>query len=176
MSIFSAGASYSQTNSSSSGSSKENSSLRRLNAQDEEFVRNLMRQFSAGSNADTGTARQQAIRDVQGNVNQLFTQFRETALPQIMTKQNRTGGYNSSTAQLLSNDAFSRTVAQGSALTMNAIQQYEQTALNKAAMNLQGFQSSLQALLQAQQTSQTDTSSQAKSKSSTVGGSVSFGF
>jgi hypothetical protein len=174
--MFGAEASFSTTSSDSSGSSRESGSIRRLGAQDEEFVRNLMRQFSAGTTADTGTARKQAIRDVQGNINQLFTQFRETALPQIMTRQNRTGGYNSTTAQLLSNDAYARTVAQGSAMTMDAINNYEQTALAKSQQALSGFSSSLQALLQAQQTSDSSASSQTKTKSSTTSVGASYGF
>lgn len=173
--MFGASVSASQTTSSSSGNSSESANLRRLSVEDEEYVRELMRSFSAGTTADTATARQNAIQDVQGSIEQIFTQMRESSLPQIMSAQTKTGGYNSSTAQLMANDAFSRAVAQGAALTTDAISRYETTALNKAGIAMQGLQSSLSALLQAQQTSQTDSSFSTRSKSSTVSAGASFG-
>ena len=173
--MFGASASVAQTNSSSSGQSSENSSVRKLNTADEEFVRNLVRGFSGGTTADLAGARKQAISDVQGSIQNIFAEFSQTALPQIMTQQNRTGGYNSSTAQLLTNDAFARTVAKGSELTLSAINQYENAALAKSGQALQGLGTSLETLLQAAQESKTDTKSSSKSKSTTVNASASYG-
>jgi hypothetical protein len=173
---FSGSGSASYTTSSASGSGSETSSLRRLSAADEELVKSLTRQFASNSTADTAGARAQAIRDVQGSIENLFKQNRESFLPQILSKQNRAGGYNSTTGQLLSNDAFARTVAQGQALMTDTITKYENTALAKSAQALQGFQTSLAALLQAQQTSQVDNSFKTKSSSTTAATSISGGW
>ena len=174
MSLFSASASTSTTGTTSSGSSTEKSNIRRLSEADEAFVSNLMKNFSSGGTADLGTARKNALADVKGSVNQLFAEFSNTVLPQIMTQQNKTGGYNSSTSQLLTNDAFARTVAQGASLTMNAVSQYENAALAKSAQALQGFGTSLDALLQASQTGNVQTDSRSKSRSTTFSAAGGF--
>jgi hypothetical protein len=173
--MFGASASASTTNTSASGSSTEKSNVRRLSEGDEAFVSALMKNFSAGTSADLGTARSNALKDVKGSVNALFSEFSNTVLPQIMTQQNKTGGYNSSTSQLLTNDAFARTVAQGASLTMNAVSQYENAALAKSAQALQGLGTSLDALLNASQTSNTSLDSKSKSRSTTFSASGSFG-
>jgi hypothetical protein len=173
--MFGVSASASTTNTSSSGSSAENSKVRRLSEADEAFVSNLMRNFSAGGEADLKGARANALKDVKGSINNLFSEFSNTVLPQIMTQQNRTGGYNSSTSQLLTNDAFARTVAQGASLTMDAVSRYENAALAKSAQALQGFGTSLDALLNASQTSSTTLDSKSKSRSTTFSAGASFG-
>lgn len=174
--MFGASASASTTSTSASGSSTEKSNVRRLSEADEAFVSNLMRNFSGGTQADLGSARANALKDVKGSVNALFSEFSNTVLPQIMTQQNKTGGYNSSTTQLLTNDAFARTVAQGATLTMNAVSQYENAALAKSAQALQGLGTSLDALLQASQTGSVSTDSKSKSSSTTFSASGSIGF
>lgn len=173
--LFGASAGVSTTGTTSSGSSTEKSNIRRLSEADEAFVSNLMKNFSSGATADLGKARATALKDVKGSVNQLFSEFSNTVLPQIMTQQNRTGGYGSTTSQLLTNDAFARTVAQGAALTLNAVTQYENVALAKSAQALQGLGTSLDALLQASQTGTVATDSKSKSRSTTFEASGSFG-
>lgn len=175
MALFSASASASTTGTDTSGSSTEKSNIRRLNEGDEAFVSQLMRNFSAGTDANLTSARKNAIKDVKGSVTQLFSEFSNTVLPQIMTQQNKSGGYNSSTTQLLTNDAFARTVAQGASLTMNAVAQYENAALAKSAQALQGLGTSLDALLQASQTGNVSTDSKSKSRSTTFSASGSYG-
>lgn len=175
MTLFGGSAGVSTTGTTSSGSSTEKSNIRRLSEADEAFVSNLMRNFSAGTDADLAGARSRALKDVKGSVNQLFSEFSNTVLPQIMTQQNKTGGYNSSTSQLLTNDAFARTVAQGAALTLNAVSQYENAALAKSAQALQGLGTSLDALLQASQTGNVATDSSSKSRSTTIKAAVNFG-
>lgn len=175
MGLFGVSAGVSTTGSTSSGSSTENSSVRRLSEADEAFVSNIMRNFSQGGTADLGKARANALKDVKGSVANLFAEFSDTALPQILTQQNKTGGYNSTTSQLLTNDAFARTVAKGADLTMNAVSAYEQAALAKSGQALQGFGTSLDALLQASQTGTSSIDSKSKSRSTTFKAATDFG-
>lgn len=69
-------------------------------------------------------SKQSAIADTQGLMQALFTQFQNEALPNIFQMENASGGYNSTTGQLLANDAFSSTVAKGAAAQLEAIQNY----------------------------------------------------
>lgn len=175
---LSAEGAISTTTSSASGSGRETGTVRRLTAEDQQFVRQLMQQFAPATNVDAGKARQQAVADVQANINNLFTQFRETALPQIMSAQGRTGGYGSSTSQLLANDAYARTVAQGASLAVDAITKYEQQALARSQLAMQGLSTSLEALLQAQQESDVSSEFKTRSKSTTrdLSSGLSIGF
>jgi hypothetical protein len=178
MALFGASgsASLSTTDSKSSGNSSENAIVRRLNSEDEAFVQQLVRQFSGGAAADLGAARKQALTDVKGGVDALFAEYKDTALPQIMGKQAQTGGYGSTTAQMLTNDAYARTVAQGQKLAIDAVTQYENTALAKSGQAMQGLGLSLQSLLQAQQTSDTKSKFDTRSSATTKSASGSFKF
>lgn len=65
-----------------------------------------------------------AISDSQGAIAELFRQFRNDSLPAIYQQQSNSGGYNSTTGQLLANDAFASTVSKGAALQLDTIQKY----------------------------------------------------
>ena len=175
---LSGSASTSSTSSNSSGSGSERSTTRKLSSADEQFVQQLVRQFAGGTEANLTDARKNALADVKGGVEALFKEYSETALPQIMGKQAQTGGYGSSTAQLLTNDAFARTVAQGQKLALDAVTAYETTAINKSNQAIQGLGLSLQTLLQAQQTNDTSSNFNTRSNSRTNSASASgkFGF
>lgn len=160
-------ASTSGTESSGSGNQDTRQNTRRLSLADEKYLQDLMKQFGAGSQADTGSARKQAIADSNAAITDLFTQFKNTALPDIMSQQAKTSGYGSTTTQLLANDAFSSAVSKGASLRLNAIADYENRALSKSQLALSGLSTSLQSLLQANETSTSSSEYQTRAKSRT---------
>lgn len=164
------------TSSTASGKQSSNSNTRRLSAEDESYVKDLLRSFSAGSKTDTGAARKQAIEDTKTSINDLFNQYKDTALPQILSSQNKSGGYSATTTQMLSNDAFARTVAAAGQVQLNAINQYETNALNKSQLALSGLSTSLQALLQANETNTAESAFKSKANSATHTYKVNGGF
>ena len=164
----SGGHSISQTNSSGSGSQDESATTRRLSVDDEMYMKDLLRSFGAATTPDLKSARQNAIKDSEGAITDIFNQFKDFALPEIMTKQQQSGGYGGSTTQLLANDAGARAVAQGAAVRLNAINQYENTALSRSQQALSGMSTSLQALLSAQETSSKTSAYKTKAKSTTL--------
>lgn len=160
--------STSETNSSGTGSQQQQSNTRRLSREDEAYISDLMKKFGAGSNPDTASARKQAIADSSGAITDLFTQFKDTALPDILSQGQKSGGYGATATAQLSNDAFSRTVSKGAALRLGAIADYETRALSKSQVALSGLSSSLQALLQANEQSTGNTNYKTGSKSNTL--------
>jgi hypothetical protein len=89
----------------------------------------LIQQFLARAlpGIDSGQySKEAAIKDSSGLVDQIMKQFTEGGLPQIYQAQQNSGGYNSTTAQLMSNDAVSRAAAAGAAATSKTITDYSQ--------------------------------------------------
>lgn len=170
----------SQTTASSSGTKREESATRRLTAKDEAFVQELMRAFGSKTTADTAGARKNAIKDTKGIVDELFRSYKEQALPEIMSKQQQSGGYGATTTQMLGNDAYARTVNQAAATQLNAISAYEATELNRSQLALQGLSTSLQSLIAAREDTTASGAFSTKSKSTTKSlnqsGEFSMGF
>lgn len=67
-----------------------------------------------------------AFRDSDAILAQIFNDFKQGALPQIYQQQAASGAYNSTSAQMLANDAFAKTVAQGQAAKLKAAVDYGQ--------------------------------------------------
>lgn len=116
-------------------------------------------------------SKEQAQADVAGIVNQLFTQYKEQALPQIYTPMVDTGIYNSTTGQLLANDAFARTQSQAAGVTLDAILNYEQLSLKEKELQQRALLDSL-GLLRGAQTSQTGMGQTTESSFASRGGSI----
>lgn len=173
---FSAQSDTSHTDAKSMGSGSEKVNTRRLSVEDEEFTKELLRSFGANTNVDLAGARKQAIEDTQSSIAALFTQFKDTALPQIAGAEKRTGGYNTTTGEQLTNDAFARTLSQAAGLQLNAVNQYETAALNKSQQALSGFSTSLQALLQANEQQNTDSMFTTRSTSTTTAHKIAAKF
>ncbi len=163
----SGGWSTATTNSSGSGNQQESSTTRRLSVDDELYMKNLLRTFSGNTTADLKGARENAIKDSAGAVTDIMNQFKDFALPEIMTKQQQSGGYGGSTTQLLTNDAGARAVAAGATVRLNAINQYENTALARSQQALSGMSTSLQALLAANEQTTKASAFSTKAKSRT---------
>ena len=65
-----------------------------------------------------------AIADAQGTVNNVFEQFKDEALVQVYYPQCIANGYNSTTMQLLANNAYAKTVSEGAKVVLDNIQRY----------------------------------------------------
>lgn len=69
-------------------------------------------------------SKQAALSDTQGTVANLFREYSNTAVPQIFQMENTSGGYNSTTGQLMANDAFASTLSKAAAVQSEAILNY----------------------------------------------------
>ena len=65
-----------------------------------------------------------AIADAQGTVNNVFEQFKDEALVQVYYPQCIANGYNSTTMQLLANNAYAKTVSEGAKVVLDNVQRY----------------------------------------------------
>lgn len=65
-----------------------------------------------------------AISDSNSLVSSLFFEYRSSDLPNIYQAMNGSGGYNSTTAALLANDAFARTTAKAAKEVLDNVQRY----------------------------------------------------
>jgi hypothetical protein len=64
------------------------------------------------------------ISDAHDLVDSIFAEYRDTDLPQIYQSMNGSGGYNSTTAQLLANDAYARATAKAAKETLDNVAKY----------------------------------------------------
>ena len=71
-----------------------------------------------------------AIADAQGTVNNVFEQFKDEALVQVYYPQCIANGYNSTTMQLLANNAYAKTVSEGAKVVLDNIQRYAGIRVN----------------------------------------------
>jgi hypothetical protein len=67
-----------------------------------------------------------AVHDSQALVDQIMTAYKESTLPNIYQAERSGGGYNSTTAQLLANDAMAKAAAQGAAQVSTTKEKYAQ--------------------------------------------------
>jgi hypothetical protein len=101
--------------------------------------------------------REAAIQDSAGIVKELFAQYSQQALPQIISKASQSGAYNSTAAQLLADNAFAETISKSAQVRTNAIAQYAQADATKQQVQTQTLGTILQSLLQAKETTNLDT-------------------
>ena len=76
------------------------------------------------TNKDIEYSKDTAIADAQGTVNTIFDTFKDEALVQVYYPQCIANGYNSTTMQLLSNNAYAKTVSEGAKVVLDNIQKY----------------------------------------------------
>lgn len=86
----------------------------------------ILSQLLQNFNLDTLQAESsgRARVDAQGAINNIFQQYAENYVPEILGAQAASGGYGSTGAQLLANDAFARTSAQAAELELGLAQTY----------------------------------------------------
>lgn len=82
------------------------------------------------ANKDIEYSKDTAIADAAGTVNNLFETFKDESLAQIYQPQCIANGYNSTTMQLLANNAYAKTVSEGAKITLDNIQRYAGIRVN----------------------------------------------
>ena len=80
-----------------------------------------------------------AAGDITSSYDGIFREFRETELPTIYNKMCQTGTYNSTSAQLMANDAYSRAVDKAGQAKHRAIVEYAQVETARAEPALSAF-------------------------------------
>lgn len=113
-----------KTNSTTSGTSKTTNRAFDdvAKGQLDAFTAQLLAQVKAGTNP--AYSKESAISDTRDAISQIFTDYREQDLPQILSLQGKTGTYSNTATQQLANDAFARTVGKAGALTLDTIAKY----------------------------------------------------
>lgn len=96
-----------------------------------------------------------AVKDSQGLVQDIMRQLQEGTLPQIYNQQNAAGAYNSTTGQLLANDASARAAAQGAAAVSGTKEKYAGVQNTQMGQLMQ----IVQALIAANKSTNTTTTS-----------------
>lgn len=157
---FTFGGSASRTNTSEQGQSRSNTSgnevssqtTQRLDSKSIQSLTEVLNSLQAGLVGGKEYSKEAALQDSEGIVQQLFSQFSQTLLPQIISKSTGAGAYNSSAAQLLADNAFAETVGKAAEVKVNAIAQYAQAAATKQQTQAQTLGTILQGLLQSKET------------------------
>lgn len=169
--------SSSSSKSTTTGSESGSEAIRRLSDESLALTERLAAIFGAqATGQEQQFTRQNALADVQSIIGNIFQQYSETALPQIFSAVSGGGGYNSTTGQLLANDAFARTTSQAGEVALNAITQYEQLAQQRRQISLAGLEVALQSQIAGREDrqfeSQFKSTTRSSGKSSGFGGSV----
>ena len=76
------------------------------------------------TNKDLEYDKTNAVADAQGTVNTVFEQFKDEALVQVYQPECIANGYNSTTMQLMVNNAYAKTVSEGAKVVLDNIQRY----------------------------------------------------
>lgn len=71
-----------------------------------------------------------AIADAQATVNNVFDTFKDEALVQVYQPECIANGYNSTSMQLLVNNAYAKTVSEGAKVVLDNIQRYAGIRVN----------------------------------------------
>lgn len=82
------------------------------------------------TNKDVEYSKETAIADAASAINTIFTEFKDDALVQVYQPQCVANGYNSTTMQLLVNNAYAKTVNEGAKLRLDNIQRYAGIRVN----------------------------------------------
>ena len=121
-----------------------------------------------------------AISDAQGAVSSVFDTFSKTVLPTIFSNMNKAGAYNSTTSQLMANDAFAAANTKAAGLVLDNIAKYATITQQGQELGNQTRQMDLNALLSAfgiardsTQTEKLDQTTDTTSTSNTRGNSKS---
>lgn len=103
--------------------SSSNASNRAISAKGKE-VRDAGYDKLLGLLGSDSFSKEAAIRDSQGAITEIFNNYKTTDLPKIFSGQISSGGYNSTSHQMLANDAFAQATAKGAALRTDTILKY----------------------------------------------------
>lgn len=190
MALFSFGGSASTSTTNESGSSRANTSgsetskqvTQRLSDSQISDLGNVLKLMQESLTGKSEFTREAAIQDSEGIIKDLFKQYSQSVLPQIISKASQSGAYNSTSAQLLADNAFAETLGKAATVRTNAIAQYSQAADSKKQVATQAVGTILQSLLQARESTDLTTllnsvtDSTYKGTSKTKGAQVGFQF
>lgn len=172
--------SNSSTTSNTTGRERSSTQTKRLtDAQYMELSRTMRELQGDVESEDIAYSKDQAVKDSKGLVDNIFAEYRDQDLPQILEKQGATGAYSSTGTQLLANDAYARTTAKASSAVLGAIASYADIQNQKRATSTNALSSVLSGLLASREDTTTQsvfsTSSKSKSKGQThkISGSYS---
>lgn len=84
-----------------------------------------------------------AVADTVTLTDAMFNKFREESLPQIYVRDCMSGVYNSTTSQLLANDAYARKVREAAEMQVKTIVDYAGVETGRSAPLAQSIQSAL---------------------------------
>ena len=76
------------------------------------------------TNKDLEYDKTNAIADAQATVDNIFDTFKDEALVQVYQPECIANGYNSTTMQLMVNNAYAKTVSEGAKVVLDNIQKY----------------------------------------------------
>ena len=93
------------------------------------------------TNKDLEYDKANAVADSNAAINTLFTQFKDDSLAQVYQPQCIVNGYNSTTMQLLVNNAYAKTVSEGAKLQLDNIARYAGIRVNDLNVMSQLIQS-----------------------------------
>lgn len=182
----SSSSSVSRESGTSSSSLSGTSTTQRFDEQSKALLDALTNRAFTEQTGDPSYTREKAIEDAQGMIQNIFKEYQETALPEIFSAQRQTGAYNSSSGQLLANDAFGEAVSRSAQVVQKNIIDYAQLAQGERqlqssllldALKLQGSAYESQELEQESESSWngiTSTNSRGSSSSYGLGGGFSF--
>lgn len=77
-------------------------------------------------------AKSSAFSDADSLMDELFTRYRETDLPQIYSRDCQAGLYNSTSSQLMANDAYTRKVAEAARMKIDTAKAYAEIETGRA--------------------------------------------
>lgn len=114
--------------------------------EDIELLSRLLRSFNLQDvQADSAA---EARASAGGAIENLFTQYSEQVLPDILSGQSSAGAYGSTGAQFTANDAFARTVAQAAELELGLAQNLTNQRMQEQARQTELFANLIQSNLQ----------------------------
>lgn len=164
----------------STGTSSSDTTSVKMDEESKAALDALMQQLSATVAQGTGDkySKETAVKDSADVVKQLFTQYSESTLPEILSAQAESGMYSSTAAKQLSNDAFARTTAQAASVVSDNIIKYAQLGQDESQQGLDALISVLglqaDAFGKVSEASKFDTRTDTTSASSSKSKSRSF--
>jgi len=166
----------SNTTSATTGNEATNQATQRIDQSTIDSLTQLFKDISGSiGQGDPKLSKEAAITDTQGVVKNLFDTFSKSVLPQVMQKAFSSGGYNSTAATLLANDAFAQTVNKSAEVQLGAISQYAAANTAKEGLKNNSLATVLQTLLGSKEISNLVSSLDSSTKSSATARTTSSG-
>lgn len=158
------GGGKSKSSTSSSSSTVATSMDAAAKAQLDELTSLLLGKVGAG--ADGAFSKESALKDVSGVVQGIFSEFRDTTLPQLFDASGSAGVFNSTALQRMADNAFGQAVGKAAGVTLDAIKSYAGIEQAQQGQQLEGLLQALGLQSNAYKTESSTGSSFTKAKGS----------